>query len=135
MNQLTALVERNHATIRPARGEDIQQLGESLGFALTDEYVYYLSTFGVIVFGATETYGLGVPQDYYLNVRNMYADLSRDATYPQLAVPLVDAGDGRYYLYDNGSRRILLWATPNGGIVETLSEGLEAFLVREIFRP
>lgn len=135
MNQLTALVERNHATIRPARGEDIQQLGESLGFALTDEYVDYLSTFGVIVFGATETYGLGVPQDYYLNVRNMYADLSRDATYPQIAVPLVDAGDGRYYLYDNGSRRILLWATPNGGIVETLSEGLEAFLVREIFRP
>lgn len=110
-------------------------MGESLGFALTDEYVDYLSTFGVIVFGATETYGLGVPQDYYLNVRNMYADLSRDATYPQLAVPLVDAGDGRYYLYDNGSRRILLWATPNGGIVETLSEGLEAFLVRDIFRP
>lgn len=43
MNQLTALVERNHATIRPARGEDIQQLGESLGFALTDEYVDYLA--------------------------------------------------------------------------------------------
>ncbi|MBB1174841.1 SMI1/KNR4 family protein, partial [Klebsiella pneumoniae] len=26
-------------------------------------------------------------------------------------------------------------ATPNGGIVETLSEGLEAFLVKQIFRP
>ncbi|WZB76476.1 SMI1/KNR4 family protein [Achromobacter insuavis] len=114
MNQLTALVERNHAIIRPARDEDIQQLGESLGFALADEYVDYLSEFGVIVFGATETYGLGVPQDYYLNVRNMYADLSRDATYPRLAVPLVDAGDGRYYLYDNGSRQVLLWATPKG---------------------
>ncbi|MFY2640880.1 SMI1/KNR4 family protein [Achromobacter insuavis] len=135
MNQLTALVERNHATIRPARDEDIQQLGESLGFVLADEYVDYLSEFGVIVFGATETYGLGVPQDYYLNVRNMYADLSRDATYPRFAVPLVDAGDGRYYLYDNGSRQVLLWATPNGGIVETLSEGLEAFLVKQIFRP
>lgn len=133
MNKLKTLVDRHQATTRPAHVADIRHLGERLGFALTEEYVEYLSEFGIIVHGAVETYGLGVPEDYYLNVANMYADLSRDPTYPHLAVPLLDVGDGQYYLYDNGTGRVLLWATPNGGLVRTLSEGLEAFLIKHLF--
>lgn len=133
MNQLKALADQCQATTRPADDAGIELLGKQLGFRLADEYVDYLSSCGVIVHGAVETYGLGVPQDYYLNVQRMYADLSRDPSYPRTAVPLLDVGDGQYYLYDNSTRRVLLWATPNGGVVRTLTEGLEVFLIKQVF--
>ena len=87
----------------------------------------------MVAFGAYETYGFGVPDNNYLNVTNAYADLGRDPSYPANSAPLMYVGDGQYYLYDNKSRKIVLWATPNGGVVETLDEALDTFLAAKIF--
>lgn len=134
MEQLKVLVEQHGAKTRPASTDSIAALEAKLGFGLAPEYKDFLGTFGVIVYGGAETYGLGVPDSYYLNVGNMHTDLSRDPTYPHNTVPVLDAGDGRYYLYDNKAGKMILWATPNGGIVQVLAEALEAFLIRQIFR-
>ncbi|EEF27714.1 conserved hypothetical protein [Ricinus communis] len=133
MTTLQQLVERHHANTRPADADSIRTLEQKLSFPLSSEYQSYLAQFGVIAFGAYETYGLGVPDNSFLNVANAYADLSRDPGYPANSVPLMDIGDGHYYLYDNKSQKIVVWASPNGGIVETLDEGLDAFLKTKIF--
>lgn len=135
MNQLKNLAERFGARTRPAAADAIRALEAKLGFALAPDYIEFLSSFGVIVHGSIETYGLGVPETYYLHLLNSYADLSRDPRYPPQAVPLFEVGDGRYYLYDNAKQQAVLWATPNGGIVKTIDGGLESFLCREIFGP
>jgi len=133
MQTLEQLVTQHHARTRPADTASIDRLEQQLGFPVSGEYRTFLSKFGIIVHGAYEIYGLGVPDDYYLNVRSAYADLSRDPSYPGHAVPLMDVGDGRYYLYDNEAQRILLWATPNGGVVETTDEGLDTFIAKLVF--
>lgn len=133
MKELKKLVDRHQADTRPVDTASIQSLEQKLGFALSDEYKHYLSTFGVIVFDAYETYGLGVPDDYYLNVFAAFSDLGLDPTYPKNAVPLLEIGDGQYYLYDNQARKVLVWATPNGGTVRVLEDGLEAFLIKHVF--
>ncbi|WP_246794094.1 SMI1/KNR4 family protein [Burkholderia perseverans] len=133
MQKLEQLVERTGAQTRPADAAAIEQAERQLGFALSDEYRAYLSTFGVIVHEASEVYGLGVPDDYYLNVVNAWRDLSRDPAYPARAVPLLEIGDGHYWLYDNAAQAVLHWATPNGGVVETLAGHLEPFLVEQVF--
>ena len=133
MNELKKLVDRHGAKTRPAAPDAIHSLEAKLGFSLAPDYANFLSTFGVIVHGSMETYGLGVPETYYLHVLNSHTDLSRDPQYPPQALPLFDVGDGRYYLYDNKNQQVVLWATPNGGIVKAVNEGLEAFLSRQIF--
>ncbi len=133
MKKLMELVVSKGAKIQPASSKDVNSLEENLGFVLSDEYKDFLSTFGIIVYKSNEVYGLGVPDDYYLNVKNKYDDLRQDAAYPKGAVPLLEVGDGQYYLYDNKTYTILLWATPHGGIVRTIGEGLEDFLIRILF--
>lgn len=133
MHQLKKLTERFEAKTRPATTDAIHALQTKLGFALAPDYIDFLSCFGVIVHGGIETYGLGVPETYYLHVVNSHTDLSRDPQYPPQAVPLFEVGDGHYYLYDNAKQQVLLWATPNGGIVKTIDRNLESFLCREIF--
>lgn len=133
MQNVKQLVERHQANTRPADPASIRALEEKLPFPLSGEYRSFLSEFGVIVFGAYETYGLGVPESHYLNVLNAYTDLSSDASYPANALPLLEVGDGQYFLYDNKAHRIVLWATPNGGIVRVLDESLETFLSQKIF--
>ena len=133
MKKLEQLVDLHQANTRPVDNASIQNLEQKLGFALSDEYKRYLSTFGVIVFDAYETYGLGVPDDYYLNAIAAFSDLGRDPTYPKNTVPLLEIGDGQYYLYDNQARKVLVWATPNGGIVRVLEDGLEDFLIKHVF--
>jgi len=133
MQNLEQLVKSHQANILPADSASIHSLEQKLSFSLSSEYKSFLSTFGVIVFGAYETYGLGVPKDYYLDVLNAYGDLSRDPSYPENSLPLMEIGDGQYYLYDNKTQQVLLWATPNGGVVRVLDEGLEEFLTKKIF--
>ena len=133
MKKLEQLVDLHQANTRPVETASIQNLERKLGFALSDEYKRYLSTFGVIVFDAYETYGLGVPDDYYLNVFAAFLDLGGDPNYPKNTVPLLEIGDGQYYLYDNQARKVLVWATPNGGIVRMLEDGLETFLIKHVF--
>jgi hypothetical protein len=133
MKKLEQLVDLHQANTRPVDTASIQNLERKLGFGLSDEYKLYLSIFGVIVFDAYETYGLGVPEDYYLNVGSAFDDLSRDPTYPKNTVPVLEIGDGQYYLYDNKSRQVLLWSSPNGGVIRVLDEDLESFLIKHIF--
>lgn len=133
MQKLEELVKREGARTRPSDESSIMQLEQQLGFSLSSEYRAYLSTFGVIIYGGNEVYGLGVPDNYYLNVFSAYVDLSRDPSYPANAVPLIDVGDGQYWLYDNKAQRILLWATPNGGIVQAIDDNLESFLIERLF--
>lgn len=133
MKTLDIKIKEKQAITRPAPQAAIEALQASLGFSLSAEYQEFLSGFGVIVHGASETYGLGVPDDYYLHVLNGYKDLAEDPSYPHNAVPLLALGDGRFYLYDNQSQEILLWATPNGGIVRKLPGSLESFLIKQIF--
>lgn len=133
MDQLKALVIRHDANTRPADADSIASLQATLDFALAPDYVAYLSGFGVIVYGSNETYGLGVPDGYYLNVLTAYQELRADPHYPAHALPLLDIGDGHYYLYDNLQQKPLRWAMPNGGVVAVVDEPLESFLMREIF--
>lgn len=134
MNTLEKEVLAQQAITRPAESASIEALQASLGFPLSTEYREYLSRFGVIAHDAYETYGLGVPEDYFLHVSNAYKDLSSDPSYPANTVPLLELGDGQYYLYDNQNQQVVLWATPNGGLVRTLDQGLEDFLVHQIFK-
>lgn len=131
-DQLEAALNAGQATTRPVQAEVIAQAEQQLGLDFGATYREYLRRFGVIVHGSTEVYGLGVPDDYYLNVLAAYSDLAQDAGYPLGALPLVDEGDGHYYLYDTTAGDIVLWATPNGGIVKRISEDLGAFLLKRI---
>jgi hypothetical protein len=133
MKTLEQRVHEQQAITRPAEPASIDSLQDDLGFPLSAEYREYLSRFGVIAHDAYETYGLGVPSDYYLHALNAYKDLAADDSYPVNAVPLLELGDGQYYLYDNRSHQVLLWATPNGGVVRALDENLEMFLLKHIF--
>lgn len=131
-DELEATLNAGRATTRPVSAEVINQAEQQLGLNFGASYREYLRRFGVIVYGSTEVYGLGVPDDYYLNILATYDDLAQDATYPLGALPLVDEGDGHYYLYDTTAKDIVLWAMPNGGIVRRVSEGLGAFLLKRI---
>lgn len=134
MKELKKSVQEQNALSRPAETNDIDALQNALGFTLTDEYRTYLSTFGVIAHGAYETYGLGVKQSSHLHVSNIYQDLSSDESYPLGTVPIIELGDGQYYLYDNLAQQVLLWATPNGGLVKRLNYNLEQFLIEHLFK-
>jgi len=133
-DQLEAALNAGQATTRPVAPEVIAQAEQQLGLDFGPTYREYLHRFGVIVHGSTEVYGLGVPDDYYLNMLATYNDLAQDASYPLGALPLLDEGDGHYHLYDTTTNDIVLWATPNGGIVRRVSESLDAFLLNRIFQ-
>jgi len=133
MNELEIMVKSHKVVTRPADAESVGALQNALGFPLSNEYKEFLSRFGIIVYGAYETYGLGVPNDYYLNVLNAYKDLSCDPTYPANTVPLLDEGDGKYYLYNNKENNIILWGTPNLGIINKIKFNLYDFLIKKMF--
>lgn len=133
MEKLKALVDEHQVRTRPVNQESITKLQEKVGFTLSVKYRDYLESFGVIVYESHETYGLGVPEDYYLNVFNSWKELSKDPTYPPESLPLLDIGDGQYYLYDNQTGSIVQWATPNGGVVKFIDQDIESFLVEKLF--
>src|SRR3546814_15954847 len=95
MQKLKQLVDSHQANTRPVDTASIQNLERKMGFALSDEYKRYLLTFGVIVFDAYETYGLGVPDDYSLNVFIAFSALGRTHNYPNNPVPQIGRPDGR----------------------------------------
>lgn len=122
------LVEKG-ATFRPGSKDEVALVEKGLGFSLSEEYRQFLLQFGFIVCESCEVYGVGVPSGYYLYVLNAFADLSQDSSFPASSVPLVDAGDGHYYLYSNEDKSVLLWATPNGGVIGREKMSLNAFLL------
>jgi hypothetical protein len=135
MQKLAQFVAKYHAKTSPApvNESEIKAAERKIGFQFSTEYRGFLLNFGLISFSAHETYGLGVPDNYYLSVYQAYHDLSQDTHYPTNTVPLLELGDGHYYLYDNLGKRVLLWASPNGGIVKAFTENLEDFLIQKIF--
>ena len=133
MKALEQQVKNHRAITRPVIQDEIDALQASLGFALSNDYCEYLNRFGIIAHDAYETYGLGVPATSHLNVLRMYKDLSADSSYPANSVPVLELGDGQYYLYDCQDKQIVLWATPNGGVVRTLKDDLEQFFLKHIF--
>lgn len=133
MNELAEMVKSKGALTRPAKQNLIDALQNELGFALSSEYLEYLRDFGVISYGAHETFGLGVPESSHLHVLTVYGDLSGDDSYPKGSVPLLEVGDGRYYLYNNETGKVVLWATPNGGVVKEIGPNLQSFFIDYIF--
>jgi hypothetical protein len=133
MQKLAQLIQQYHAKTKPVQSTVVQEAEKQFPFPFSQEYKDYLHAFGTISHEHHETYGLGVKENHFLHIHNIYQDLSRDATYPANAVPLMEIGDGHYYLYDNVAEKVMVWATPNGGIIKTLPEGLEDFLAKKIF--
>lgn len=133
MNKLIEKLKDAKAIIRPVKDEEIRQAELDLNISFSEEYKNYLRTFGIISLGATEVYGLGVSKTSYLNIYTTLTEIRKENNFPSSAVPLSDIGDGHSYIYDNESGNILVWASPNGGIVKEYNIGLEEFLISLLF--
>lgn len=132
MKQLEQQIMAHDANTRPATQQEIQAAKQALQMDFSTEYQTYLAQFGVIGWGPTEIYGLGVPVSSHLNIQRVVAALRQGKDYPPQAVPLCDVGDGYYSLYDNQQGKILAWSMIVG-VVETKEESLERFLLRTVF--
>ncbi|MFQ1048123.1 SMI1/KNR4 family protein [Avibacterium paragallinarum] len=117
------------AIIKPAKEDEIVQVENTLGFSFSSEYKDYLLHFGVISYDAVEVYGLGVPESSYLNILNFIASRKEEGiSLPLNSIPLSEIGDGQYYLYNNESKKILIWSSATETILEEKQISLEAFL-------
>ena len=132
MNTLIEQVKVANALIKPATQAQIDQAEQQLGIQFSLEYQQYLSGCGVISLGSKEIYGLGVKDTSYLNLLTIVPDLRQYPGYPTQAVPLLEIGDGHYYLYDNYSQTVLTWALPNGGKPKEIAQSLEKFLLDQL---
>lgn len=133
MQKLATKLKQSGAIIRPASEIDIQNAENLLNINFSNEYRNYLTTFGIISLESTETFGLGIPNSSYLNIIEQISDFKKlgDKT-PPYFIPLSDFGDGYYYFYDNSQQRVIIWSSPNGGIVKVIDKNLEDFLI-ELF--
>ena len=126
MNKLIEKLKNTDALIRPVPEETLNQAEKDLNKS-------YLSTCGVISWESTEIYGLGVKNTSYLSLYKILPEMRDEANFPASSVPLSDIGDGHFYLYDNHAKTILIWASPNGGIVKEIKSDLEEFLISLLF--
>ena len=133
MNKLIEKLKNTDALIRPVPEETINQAEKDLNISFSNEYKSYLSTCGVISFESTEIYGLGIKNTSYLSLYKVLPEMRESTQFPKSAVPLSEIGDGHFYLYDNDSKTILIWASPNGGIVKEIQSNLEDFLISLFF--
>lgn len=133
MNKLIEKLTSAGALRRPVTEETINQAEKDLNISFSNEYKSYLSTCGVISLESTETYGLGVKNTSYLSLYKILPEMRDEANFPASSVPLSDIGDGHFYLYDNNSKTILIWASPNGGVVKEIQSNLEDFLISLFF--
>lgn len=133
MDKLIEKLTSAGALRRPVTEETINQAEKDLNISFSNEYKSYLSTCGVISLESTETYGLGVKNTSYLSLYKILPEMRDEANFPASSVPLSDIGDGHFYLYDNNSKTILIWASPNGGVVKEIQSNLEDFLISLFF--
>lgn len=132
MNKLLKVIGDNQADTRRATKEQIAQAELDLGLTFTQEYYSYLLNIGVISFGPVETYGLGVPDNSFLNIVNALCDLRAINNFPLSMIPIADIGDGHYYMYDNRTQNIVIVSLPDVGI-KIICSDLENFLIGLIF--
>lgn len=128
MNLLKQIEEKG-AMIMPAKLADINYAEKQLNIEFSNEYKKYLEQCGVLSYGSHEIYGLGIPEDNYLNILTVCKDVaSQDVSLPKDCVPLEDIMDAQYYLYDNNNHQIYIWSAATGQILETVSKTLNEFL-------
>lgn len=133
MKKLIEKLKQTNALTRPVDHETITQAEKDLCIGFSEEYSDYLSSFGVISFESTEIYGLGIKNTSYLSLYKVLPEMRESPQFPKSAVPLSEIGDGHFYLSDNDSKTILIWASPNGGIVKEIQSNLEDFLISLFF--
>ena len=112
--------------------EQITQAELDLGLTFTKEYRSYLLNIGVMSFGPVETYGLGVPETSFLNIKTALGELRAINNFPLSMIPIADIGDGYYYMYDNSTQNIVIISLPGVGI-KIICSDLETFLIDLIF--
>lgn len=132
MQKLKILVEAHQADTIPATLVQIGEAQVELGMTFSAEYRIYLEQFGVISYGSTEIYGLGVKQTSHLNVVNVVNRFSQICGFPKHLLPLAEIGDGHYYVYDNINQNVLSIVIPDLG-TKTVANDLEQFLIDLIF--
>ncbi|WP_167400900.1 SMI1/KNR4 family protein (plasmid) [Komagataeibacter sucrofermentans] len=126
MIELKKFLVENGALFTPASEDDILALERDVNFPVSEDYKFYLKEFGTILFKDRETYGLGVPETYYLNVLHAYQALQRVPEFPGTMLPLAGSGDGAWYLYDNEERKVFSWQI--AGIAENIEKSMLDFL-------
>lgn len=133
MKKLIEKLKKTAALTLPVNETIIIQAENDLDITFSTEYKDYLLSFGVISFKAVETYGLGVKETSQLSLYRVLPEMREEKDFPSYAVPLCEIGDGHCYLYDNKTKAILVWASPNAGIVEEINISLEDFLISLFF--
>lgn len=129
MKNLLEKLEGLGATHKVATTIEVMAAEKKLKMAFTEEYKEFLEKVGTVIYAHYEIYGLGVPETYYLSVLDAIPALSEnDESYPNNAVPLSEIGDGHYYLYDNTSRKVVVWSRYNG-VSEVMDANLEEFII------
>lgn len=132
MKKLRTFIEQHDVTTRPVDTATINAAEKALNITFTPDYKTWLESVGILSYEATEVFGLGVKENAWLNILRSTVELRQQHhNFPASAVPLMDAEDGHYYLYDNGNGKIVCWS-PLSGVLEILSDSLESFVLKQI---
>lgn len=132
MKQLKTFVEQHDVITRPVDAATINAAEKELQITFTPDYKAWLENVGILSYEATEVFGLGVKETAWLSILRSTVELRQQhPAFPDSAVPLMDAEDGHYYLYDNATGKIVRWS-PLSGVRETLSVSLETFVLQHI---
>lgn len=132
MKKLRTFIEKHDVTTRPVDTATINAAEKALNITFTPDYKTWLESVGILSYEATEVFGLGVKETAWLNILRSTVELRQQhPNFPASAVPLMDAEDGHYYLYDNGNGKIVCWS-PLSGVLEILSDSLESFVLKQI---
>lgn len=132
MKQLKTFIEQHDVTTRPVDAATINAAEKVLHITFTPDYKAWLQNVGILSYEATEVCGLGVKETAWLNILRSTEELRQQhPNFPACAVPLMDAEDGHYYLYDNATGNIVRWS-PLSGVRETLNVSLETFVLQQI---
>lgn len=132
MKQLIDFLQQSDALTCPADAVTIDHAQQQLNMTFADDYTALQQNIGVISYRSHEVFGLGVKESAWLNILRSTPELrAENAAFPASAVPLMDAGDGQFYLYDNDHGTILVWSSL-AGIIETQNVSLEAFLLTQL---
>lgn len=132
MKKLKDFVGRHDTFTRPVDATMIEFAENQLDIKFSADYKAWLQNFGVLSYESYEIFGLGVKETAWLNILRSTVELRKEKNdFPTAAVPLMDAGDGQLYLYDNKSKNIIIWS-PVVGVLEILNETLEDFLLRQL---
>lgn len=132
MNKLIEFTKSHDVLTRPATLTELTEAEKTLNMTFSAEYKQWLLNFGVFSYLSYEFFGLGVKETSWLNILRSTPELRQEnSNFPASAVPLMDAGDGQFYLYDNDIGAILVWSSL-AGVLEEISDSLEGFILKQL---